>query len=300
MATRIAHTPGRELEVRLGDRLVLRYVYAPEVAAVEAPKPYFHPLRTLAGETVTLFRPHDHVWHHGLAMTCANLSGENFWGGATYVTGRGYVQLDNVGRIAHEEWEAGGPLVERLAWITHDGERWLEERRTIGAAALDAGSWALWLGFVLRNVSGRRLDLGSPTTAGRPLAGYGGLFWRGPRSFLGGRILAGGGLEGPEVMGRAAPWLALAGRHDGTGASSTVVFVDHPDNPRHPTKWFVRNDPYACASCSFMFDEVYPLGPGEELALRYVVIVCDGAWEPARIARQVRSLVKGAAAADLG
>ena len=37
------------------------------------------------------------------------------------------------------------------------------------------------------------------TTEGRPMAGYGSLVWRGPRSFLGGRILAGHGLEGPEL-----------------------------------------------------------------------------------------------------
>jgi hypothetical protein len=301
METSLTHTLGRHVELHAGDRLLFRYDYAPDIPAVEAPKPGFHPLGTLAGETVTLFRPHDHRWHQGLTMTSANLSGENFWGGPTFVDG-GYAQLDNVGRIEHEGWEAIDStgalprLTERLAWITRAGERWLDERRTIDVVEVsrEAGRWTLGLGFDLRNVSGRVLQLGSPTTAGRPMAGYGGLFWRGPRSFLGGRILAAGGQEGPDIMGREAPWLAFGGRHDGRDAASTIVFVDHAENPRHPTRWFVRNDPYACVSCSFMFDEEYPLAPGEGLDLRYRVIVGDGAWEPEEIEEHVARLAPAA------
>ena len=48
-------------------------------------------------------------------------------------------------------------------------------------------------------------------------------------------------------------------------------------------KWFVRNDPYACVSCSFVFDEEYSLEPEEELALDYRVVLGDGAWPRERI-----------------
>lgn len=293
--TVVVHTAGHELEVFAADRLLFVYRYAGEEPQIESPRPYFHPLCTLAGESVTDFRPADHAWHHGLSMTCAELSGENFWGGPTWVTGHGYAQLENNGRVDHEGWQEGSqlggsregtsPLEERLAWTTQAGERWLEERRRIAVDEIDAegGHWTLGLGFELRNVSGRALELGSPTTAGRPDAGYGGLFWRGPASFLGGRILAGGALEGPEVMGKRSPWLAFTGRHDGSGRTSTLVFVDDPRNPRYPTTWFVRNEPYACASFAFMFHEPYPLAAGEELVLRYRLIVADGAWPRARI-----------------
>jgi hypothetical protein len=84
-------------------------------------------------------------------------------------------------------------------------------------------------------------------------------------------------------MGRTSPWLAYIGLDDGTGRGSTVLFLDSPTNVRFPGKWFVRNDPYACVSCSFMFDEEYPLESGEELALDYRVVVCDGAWSRERI-----------------
>src|SRR5262249_33731415 len=147
-----------------------------------------------------------------------------------------------------------------------------------------SGHWCLDLSFRLTNVWHAPFAFGSPTTEGRPQAGYGGLFWRGPRSFLHGTIMAAGGLSGPQIMGAASPWLAFIGNHDGTGDRSTLMmFIDHPSNPRFPTKWFVRNDPYACVSCSFMFDETYVLPPDEQLALRYRLVVAHGEWSRERI-----------------
>jgi len=222
-------------------------------------------------------------------MTSAYLSGENFWVGPTFVRDRGYAWLENQGRIRHEDWnqmQGEGPVLsERLAWISHQEKTWIEEERRISVGEIDTagGFWSLDLSFRLKNVRDRSLIFGSPTTEGRPAAGYGGLFWRGPRSFGGGEILAADGLEGPEAMGRTSPWLAYVGLHDGTGRGSTVLFLDSPKNVRFPCKWFVRNDPYACVSCSFMFDEEYVLGSGEELALNYRVVLCDGVWSRARI-----------------
>ncbi len=47
----------------------------------------------------------------------------------------------------------------------------------------------------------RAIPIGSPTTRGRENAGYGGLFWRGPRSFTGGSVLAPGVAGGDELRG---------------------------------------------------------------------------------------------------
>lgn len=122
------------------------------------------------------------------------------------------------------------------------------------------------------------------------MAGYGGLFWRGPRAFTGGTILAGNDLSGPEVMGKAAPWLAFTGRHDGTGDTSTMVFIDRPGNPRYPTKWFVRTAPFAGACFALAFDETLTLEPGEELALQYHIAIVDGAWSRERIEAYTASI----------
>lgn len=282
----LTHHLDDAIELAYRGQPLLRYVYAPDTPPRESPKPYFHPLRTLAGNEVTIFRPYDHLWHKGLALTMAQLSGQNFWGGPTYVRDQGYVQLPNNGSIVHQAWEdlhldkEGLAFRERLAWISAEGQEWIAEQRRarVGEFNPADGYWSLDLDFRLTNTRGEVLRFGSPTVEGRPMAGYGGLFWRGPRSFLRGKVLAADGREGPEVMGQSSPWLAFVGRHDGSAASSTVLFLDHPGNPRYPTRWFVRNDPYACVSLSFMFDEEYLLEPGETLRLTYRVVLADGEW----------------------
>jgi hypothetical protein len=86
-----------------------------------------------------------------------------------------------------------------------------------------------------------------------------------------------------ENMGKQSPWLAFTGWHDGNAEQSTLLFIDQPGNPRYPNKWFVRNDPYACVSCSFMFDESYTLQPDEALKLAYRVVIGNGEWSRLQI-----------------
>jgi len=296
MKTTLLHTLNDSLELRYQGQTLFQYVYNSQNPAIESPRPYFHPLKTLAGNEISLFRPYDHLWHVGLSMSMANLSDENFWGGPTYTReAAGYVQLANNGRMQHTAWqeiaceEETVRCTERLQWITQSGAKWIDEERQIVINEIEpeAGYWSLDLSFRLLNVAQQPLLFGSPTTEGRPEAGYGSLFWRGPRSFLHGKILGAHGLEGPTLMGQPSPWLAFSGWHDGKREQSTILFIDQPGNPRYPNKWFVRNDPYACVSCSFMFDEYYTLPPDEALNLTYRVVIANGEWPRAQIERYI-------------
>ena len=146
-------------------------------------------------------------------------------------------------------------LVESLDWVTEAGETVFEERRTIaaGCSTTTRGSSASRRGCA--NVSGRDIPIGSPTTRGRENAGYGGLFWRGPRSFTGGTVLAPGVAGGDELRGIRAPWMGFSGRHDGSGGASTVVMVDDPGNVQHPPQWFARTEEFACLCPAPFFSE---------------------------------------------
>ena len=79
----ISHDLGASVTVRDGDTELFHYVYQPGTVQLESPKPYIHPLRTRAGKVVSLFRPHDHVWHKGIAWSLPHVGEENFWGGPT-------------------------------------------------------------------------------------------------------------------------------------------------------------------------------------------------------------------------
>ncbi|MER7622258.1 PmoA family protein [Streptomyces sp. NPDC126503] len=270
------------LTVRARGVDLFRYVHRPVMDPFEAPKPYLHPVRTLAGDVVTGYRPHDHRWHKGIQMTASWVSGQNFWGGGTYLRGQGYVDLPNLGTmrslaLSAESGHGRAVITEDLAWHTSAGEHWIDERRTLTARDAETDCWTLEVTTALTNVHGATLTFGSPGTQGRELAGYSGLFWRGPRDFTGGEVI------GP-AMGEKGDWLAFTGSHDEVDRSSTLLFLDDPDTPG---RWFVRSEPIPAVNPSLAFDEELTLAPGATLARRYRIVVADGAWTRARLARHV-------------
>lgn len=273
---------------------LIRYVYRPTDVQLESPRPYFHPIRTAGGDLVSLFRPHDHVWHKGIAWSLPNVGPHNFWGGPTFVQGEGYVQLDNDGSMVHEGFTAervdddGVVVTESLAWFTQAGERVVKEVRSFSVTLADPAAWVLTFSSTMTNVSGGDLPIGSPTTNGRENAGYGGLFWRGPRSFTGGTILAPGFAGGEEIRGQRAPWMGFTGTHDESARQSTLVMVDDDTNPRGPAspgqdpEWFARNEWFACVCATPFFSEEIPFAPQDSLTFRYAVVVADGGADPER------------------
>lgn len=284
------------LLLRTGDGVLAEYVFRPDHPTYESPRPYFSPIRTLGGELVSLYRPHDHVWHKGIAWSLPVVGDENFWGGPTFVRGEGYVQLPNNGEQRHVSFTAAAGSAdaprravaradERLEWVTQAGEMIFEEERRIAASVLEDDAWLLGFATRLTNRTDRPIPIGSPTTRGRDNAGYGGLFWRGPRSFTGGRLLAPGVVGGDELRGTRAPWMGFTGRHDETDAASTIVMVDDPANLQHPPQWFARSEDFACLCPAPFFSEEHVIEPGATMALRYGVVVADGDADPDRAAR---------------
>ena len=291
MNLQLAHDIDDGVSLHCGDIELFRYTYVSHVPQRESPKPFFHPMRTLQGDVITGFRPTDHLWHTGLSMTSAHLSGENFWGGPTFLRGQSYQELKNTGTQKHIAWDTmqrtqrGAELAHRLEWHTFGGEHWLDEqRRHVITVEPEENYWMIDTSMQLTNVSGGTLSFGSPTTEGRPNAGYGSLFWRGPRDFTDGSVLdAEGRTDAEEVRGNPSPWLAYYSRHDGTFHETTLIFIDRPSNPRYPNKWFVRASPTPVLSYSFMFDEEYELPAGETLSLDYRMVIASGTWDQKQI-----------------
>ncbi|WP_069811279.1 PmoA family protein [Streptomyces sp. TP-A0874] len=296
----VTHTHGERISVTSGGVELLAYVYRPDPVAFESRKPYVHPLRTLADSPVSGYRPNDHRWHKGLQMTASHLSGQNFWGGNSYIHGQGYQPIhERVGWMRHDGFDDFRAAPDRLAftealtWIENGGAEWARERRTIEVHSVEPteGCWALDWSIRLTNTRSEPLHFGSPTTAGREMAGYTGLHWRGPRDFTGGDVLGPGGRGGraeagaADMMGTRAPWLAFTGVHDGTDASSTLLFAHAPENAEaiHESHWFVRSEPTPTVAFSWAFFEEFELRPGESFAYRYRVVVADGEWDRDRV-----------------
>ena len=260
------------------------------VPAELSPRPYLHPVRTLAGAGVTEAFPDDHPHHLGVSVTLADVAGTSFWGGRTFTRDRGSVMLDNHGRQVHLAWaeRSAERTTELLSWTDPEGAELLREERTLRALPLDATTWVLDLRSSLHNTSGRELGIGSPATNGRPGAGYGGVFWRVPIGDQPPTVTGSDGMSGEEDLhGSRARWLALSST-TAQGSVWTLLFLQ--PGPR-TDPWFLRAKEYPGLCPAPAWDTRLDLPTGRTLELGLRTAVTDGpVTDPETLAGAVAAL----------
>ncbi|MGW2639608.1 DUF6807 domain-containing protein [Streptomyces sp. NPDC001348] len=271
--------------LRVAGRPVGRYVPRPELPARLSPRPYLHPVTTLAGTAVTELSPADHTHHLGVGVAVPDVEGHNFWGGRTFVRDRGPTELDDHGTQRHASFQLRDPdgFVEELRWIAA-GTELLRERRIVAATELTDSAWALDFTFSLTNVTPGPLSIGSPATNGRPGAAYGGFFWRARKEAAAPEVFTADREGERAVHGGRAGWVALA------GAGWTLVFAGATKDTRRDP-WFVRAAEYPGVGSSLASDERLPLPPGETVVRRIVTVVADGRLDRQDAAALVRKAV---------
>ena len=170
----------------------------------------------------------------------------------------------------------------------------IREQRRLTASVISEDAWSLTFESRMTNVSGAPIAIGSPTTRGRENAGYGGLFWRGPRSFTGGTLVAPGvSGSGDEVRGRRFEWMGFIGRHDDVDATSLVLMVDDAANPQHPPQWLARSEEFAALNPAPFFSEEVEIADDETTTFRYAVGIADGdERDAAPLADALRSVLE--------
>ena len=272
----LTHVVGQSVALAepTAEHVLWKYVYAGK------PKPYFHPVCTPAGHCLTLFEPHDHVWHRGLWFTIKFINGDNFW---EEVEPFGVQHTLSPPSISH------GPhgrinLSSELAWMRPRGDTQasvvFHERRHIAFEPLEVEAYALDLETTLTAQTDLILDRTPFTTWG----GYGGLILRGTRNWQETRLLFPDGSTSDRPIGFRATWCDLSGKLDG-GPKQTggVALFDHPSNPRHPSPWYGATGPGHYMNAAFLFHEPMNVTQGQTLSLAYRVLVHDGIWDAARL-----------------
>ena len=265
----------------LDGKAVAEYQDGSRIRAVSSPRPYLHPVRTLAGTVVTDHQPLDHVWHLGAGVALQDVDGTNFWGGRTYTRDAGqYVWRPDHGSIAATDTQvedtaaqtggAAGLLRETLSWNGPDGVPVLHEDRTWEWSGVGSSAWRLSLDFALSPAGNRPVSLGSPGSNGRFEGGYGGFFWRLP-ACADATVWTPSGAGEAEVHGSVTPWLAWAGTFD--GGSATLVFVAAGG---FTDPWFVRVDGYPGVGQSLAWDSPVIAKPGAPVQRSITVFVADG------------------------
>ncbi len=275
---------GKEIVVRGGDRVVLRYQAEPGEFPREGIDPlyrrggYIRSILSPSGREVTDDFPPDHTHHHGVwtPWTKTEFEGRqpDFW---NMGAGKGRVEFVEV-----EEIESGGEIGRFR--VRH---RFIDMLAKPEKVALEE-RWEVRV----RVEDGRHvidLDLEQWCAGDSPLKlpkhHYGGFGFRGNRAWNGAdgcRFLsASGETDRNQVNGSQEPWCWVGGTVD--GRTTGVAILCHPTNFRAPQP--IRAHPeepffcYAPPQAGAMSIE-----PGKPYRARYRVIVFDGEPERATIA----------------
>ncbi|WP_189337657.1 DUF6807 family protein [Arthrobacter sp. AFG7.2] len=258
--------PGSELPA-----LHNRYLQEP---ADHAPRPYLHPVRSLAGTVVSQARPADHPHHLGLSIAFSDINGTNFWGGSTYTPAGGSMLLDNHGVQRPHGWQStSNTEFGDVSWISRSGEHLGAEQRRIEYLHHPApATWSLSLFSVMVPAGdAERLEVSSSAVKGRAGAGYGGIFWRFPEPTGQPLVLSDAGSGADAAHGSLSRWLSIS--MDLGGAAVTVVLGQDPDRL---LPWFIRTEGYLGAGPSVAWTQAAVVDHNNPLKLALHAVIHDG------------------------
>ncbi|HXH35594.1 MAG TPA: DUF6807 family protein [Plantibacter sp.] len=249
----------------------------------DAPRPFAHPITSLAGRIVTERAPADHPHHLGLSFAVADVDGTSYWGGRTYLADRGSTMLDNHGtqRVRQSDIH-GHSLHQELDWVGADGAIQLVEDRTTvvseiavpstAAADGDPRAVRITVSSTLECSAGP-VSIGSPATNGREGAGYGGWFWRMPAG-VPRRVFSAAGPGEETAHGSRAAWLVFVLDAGAAGAHPVSVLFRQPAAATFP--WFVRAAEYPGVGVSLASVTRTIVSPGSPLVTALDAVVVDG------------------------
>jgi hypothetical protein len=287
----LSHDLNKSLELRNPHREqpLWRYVYGGK------PKPFFHPLCTPAGYVLSIFEPHDHLWHRGLWFTIKFVNEDNFWeekSDEPWGTQKTLLPPDarhgDDGRItvtSKQDWyrpNITGASAGTSANLASAGIVFHEDREFVYRPLSDR-AYTIDFSTTLLPTMDLKLDRTPYTTWG----GYGGLTFRGNRNWQETRLLFSDGTTSDRPLGYRASWCDLSGKFDGgPHATGGIAIFDHPKNPRHPTPWYGGTGPGHYFNAAFLFHEPMLIEAGQPLKFAYRVLVHDGMMDRAELQKE--------------
>lgn len=285
----ITSLPDR-LQVAVNGRLFTEYHF------LNVPKPFCYPLIGPGGAQLTRHWPmreapgedRDHPHHRSLWYAHGAVNGRDFW-----------TESKNAGRIVHLEFirvESGrrqGVIESRNAWRAVDGTVVCTDRRRLRIQPTGPN---FLLDFEISLEASRgELKLGDTKEGTMAVRVAESMRLKGGLNR--GRIVNSEGVRDGEAWGKRATWCDYSGPVEDRIVG--IAIFDHPQNPRHPTWWHVRDYGLFAANPFGVHDfEKKPAGTGDlvipaggSITFRYRFYLHEGDAEQAQVADRYREYV---------
>lgn len=236
-------------------------------------RPFFFPVLAADGTPVTAdhYGQKEHPHHNSLWVGQGEVNGADHWDlglGANQPRQR-HIRFERLG---------GDTIVEDIEWESKKHEPMLHERRTMKFTPFPDGSRGIEFTLEFTPINGP-VTFGDTKEAGLVAIRVNDAI---PQDHP---VLTNStGAQGEKATwGKAADWCDISGQID--GKEYGVAAMDSPHNPRHPTRWHVRQygllgaNPFGLS----YFDKGTPkhagdfvMQPGKTVTFQYLVVVHQG------------------------
>jgi hypothetical protein len=273
-----------------------------EYRTIGAPHVYYWPVIGPGGAKMTRSWPmaeipgeeRDHVHHRSLWFSHGLVNGVDFWGEDASYKGN---PKHPVGRIEHDkivEAKGGaelGVLKTSQKWIGPNDSVPLTSTQTLKVYSRPETERVFDFEVTL-TAGDKDVVLGDTKEGTAAIRIAESMRLKGPKATPGaGKILNSEGDADGNVWGKRAKWVDMSGPID--GKMFGIAFMDHPTNPRHPTRWHARDYGLFAANpfCEKDMDKNQPQGAGDytlkagqSVTFRYRLLIHEGDATAAKVA----------------
>lgn len=277
------------VEVKIGDELFTRYNYT----GVE--RPYFYPVIGPTGDNVTRHWPmddshkdeeRDHPHHKSLWYTHGDMNGQDFW----HDKGNKIVQT----KMKVESGKKQGSIITENEWRTKNGKVVCSDERK-HYISLSGDSRIIDFEITIKASHGQ-LVIGDTKEGSMALRVAPTLRNRG--KVAQGKMVNSEGGSGKGIWGKRARWADYYGPLNGKTVG--IAWMDHPDNPRHPTTWMARDYGFfGINPFGLSYFEKKPKGAGkmklkegESVTFKYRLLLHKGTPEEEGITKRYEEYTK--------
>lgn len=263
---------------------------------------YFYPVIGPGGVKMTRDYPmvpnsegeeHDHPHHRSLWYSHGEVNGVDFWS-----------ESSKAGKIVHDKFievKSGrneGVLRSTCKWVAPDGTTTLTDERTFRVYARPNHERLFDFEITLTAPASQEVVLGDTKEGTMAVRLNETMRLKSNKANQGkptGHIVQATGVRDGDTWGKPSSWCDYYGPVEGKTVG--LALFDHPQNPRHPTWWHVRDYGLFAANPFGLHDfEKKPtgagnlaIGAGKSMTFRYRFYIHEGDTEQAKVAERFKA-----------